>query len=163
MKRREFITLVGGAAAWPLIARAQQPAMAVVGFLSSRSPREAAPVVAAFRKGLAKTGYAEGQNVTIEYRWADGRYDKLAALAADLARRQVAVIVATGGEPSALAAEAATSTIPIVFTSGGDPVKLGLVTSLSRPAGNATGVSLFFGAFGRNGLSCCRSCCPRSR
>ena len=143
MRRRQFLRLLGGTAAWPLAARAQQSAMPVIGLLSSRSSATDAPLIAVMRQGLNETGLVEGRNFTFDYRSAAGQYDRLASLAADLVHRQVALIVAIGGETAASAAKGATATIPIVFVGGADPVRTGIVSSLHRPGGNITGVSAF--------------------
>src|SRR6516165_1105833 len=162
MRRRDFIKAIAGSAtAWPLQARAQQP-IPVIGYLGTTTADDFASRLAAFREGLSQTGYIEGQNVAIEYRWPEGRYDRLPTLAADLVRRQVAVIAAVGGEPSPLAAKAATATIPIVFAIGGDPVRLGLVANLNRPGGNITGANFLFSELGAKRLGLLHELLPKA-
>src|SRR5215469_13211548 len=167
MRRRDFITLLGGAAApsifWPLAARAQQPAMPVIGYLSARSREDTSHLIAAFQRGLAESDYIDGRNVTIEYRFALGQYDKLPAMANELVRLPVTVIATTGGEPSALAAKAVTSTIPIVFALGSDPVKQGLTASINRPGGNATGITTLTNEMEPKRLGLLRELVPQAK
>jgi putative ABC transport system substrate-binding protein len=163
MRRRDFIKIIGSAAAtWPLAARAQQPPMPVIGFLNSGSADAYPDRLVAFRAGLNESGYVEGQNVTVEYRWGLGQHDRLAMMAAELTTRPVSVLVATGGEPAAMAAKAATSNVPIVFAVGGDPVKLRLVASYNRPGGNATGVNILTSALEAKRLGLLREIVPQA-
>ena len=165
MRRRAFITLLGGGVAtWPMLARAQQPqTMAVIGYLGTASPTTGVPIMAALRQHLAEAGYVEGRNVAIDSHWVEGQYDRLPALAAEMVRRQVAVIIATGGTAGALAAKAATTTIPIVFSVTDDPVALGLVASLARPGGNATGVTFLLAELGAKQFGLLREMVPAAR
>jgi putative tryptophan/tyrosine transport system substrate-binding protein len=163
MRRRDFITLLGGAAAaWPVAARAQQPPMPVIGYLYSGAPEAGAPMLAAFRKGLSEVGFSEGRNVEIEYRWANNEPERLPELAADLVRRRVTVIVSPGTSPATLAAKASTTTIPIIFRTGGDPIELGLVTSLNRPGGNVTGVGAMSAEVGTKRLGILHQLLPNA-
>jgi putative ABC transport system substrate-binding protein len=163
IKRREFIAGLGSAATWPVVAWAQQPGMPVVGFLNPRSAGDAAHLAVAFLQGLKTQGFVEGRNVLIEYRWADGQYDRLRAMAADLAHHRVTVIAATGGIPSALAAKEATSTIPIVFSMDGGPIALGLVASLNRPGGNITGASVYVAGLESKRLAMLHELVPKAQ
>jgi putative ABC transport system substrate-binding protein len=161
MRRRDFIKVIGGAAAaWPVAARGQQRAMPVIGFLSSRSPGESAGVIAAFRQGLREVGFVEGENLAIAFRWAEGHYDRLPALAAELVGLRVALLFAAGGPPSALAAKAATSIIPVVFSAASDPVEIGLVPSLNQPGGNVTGMGVFNATLGAKRIELTKELMP---